>query len=90
MHWKPKGTHGIAHETSLDLETETKYGAISRLETETETLEMPETRPRPRRDSRLVSVREIVETENLADPLIVAILPIVPNISYTQSLETKI
>ena len=68
MHWKPKGTHGIAHETSLELETETetKYKAISRLETETETLEMPETRPR--RESRLVSVREMVETESLADP----------------------
>ena len=35
-----KGTLGIAHETSLDLETETetKLRAISRLETETETL----------------------------------------------------
>ena len=39
---------------------------FSRLETETETLEMPETRLR--RDSRLVSVREMVETESLADP----------------------
>ena len=68
MHWKLKGTHGIAHETSLELETETetKYKAISRLETETETLEMPETRPR--RESRLVSVREMVKTESLAHP----------------------
>ena len=68
MHWKQKCTHGIAHETSLDLETETetKFRAISRLETETETQEMPETRPR--RESRLVSVREMVETESLADP----------------------
>ena len=55
-----------AHETSLDFETETetKYRAISRLETET--LSMPETRQR--RESRLVSVREMVETESLADP----------------------
>ena len=52
-----KGTLGIAHETSLDLETETetKYRAILRLETETGTLEMPEMRPR--RESRLVSSR---------------------------------
>ena len=66
MHWKQKGTHGLAPETSLDLETETeiKVEEISRLETET--LEMPETRLR--RDSRLVSVREMVETESLADP----------------------
>ena len=56
------------HGTSLDheIETETKYRPISRLETETETQEMPETRPR--RESRLVSVREMVETESLADP----------------------
>ena len=39
---------------------------FSRLETETETLEMPETRLR--RDSRLVSSRKVVETESLADP----------------------
>ena len=39
---------------------------FSRLETETETLEMPETRLR--RDSRLVSSRKLVETESLADP----------------------
>ena len=58
---------GIAHETSLNLETETetKFRAISRLETETETQEMPETRPR--RESRLVSVREMVKTESLAN-----------------------
>ena len=68
MHWKQKCTNGIAHETSLNLETETetKFRAISRLETETETQEMPETRPR--RESRLVSVREMVETESLANP----------------------
>ena len=68
MHWKQKCTNGIAHETTLNLETETetKFRAISRLETETETQEMPETRPR--RESRLVSVREMVETESLADP----------------------
>ena len=66
MHWKQKCTNGIAHETSLNLETETKFRAISRLETETETMEMSETRPR--RESRLVSVREMVETESLADP----------------------
>ena len=66
MHWNQISTHGIAHETSLDLETETKFRAISRLETETETQEMPETRPR--RESGLVSVREMVETESLANP----------------------
>ena len=39
---------------------------FSRLETETEILQMPETRLR--RDSRLVSSRKVVETESLADP----------------------
>ena len=68
MHWEQKSTQEIAHETSLDLkiETETKSRAISRLETETETQEMPETRPR--QESRLVSLREMVETESLANP----------------------
>ena len=47
----------IAYRTSFDLETETKYKGILRLETETETMVMPETRPR--RESRLASVREI-------------------------------
>ena len=62
------GNKKSSHGTSLNLETETeiKVEENSRLETETETLEMPETRPR--RDSRLISVREMVETESLADP----------------------
>ena len=62
------GNKKSSHGTSLNLETETetKVEENSRLETETETLEMPETRPR--RESRLVSVREMVETESLADP----------------------
>ena len=62
------GNKKSSHGTSLNLETETetKVEENSRLETETETLEMPETRPR--RDSRLVSVQEMVETESLADP----------------------
>ena len=62
------GNKKSSHGTSLNLETETeiKVEENSRLETETETRKMPETRPR--RDSRLVSVWEMVETESLADP----------------------
>ena len=59
-----KSSHGIS--VNLKTETEIKVEKNLRLETETETLEMPETRPR--RDSRVVSVRETVKSESPADP----------------------